>query len=101
MSDSRIIGENGMDGSTEGYLCFELTNVGSKSESLQPIVESENGERTAIYVIGDNPFQNEHLRPLEGQTLQVRGKWRNGVLRVEPKDLTVLTPTPRMDETDG
>ena len=101
MADSRRTGDNGTEDSAGGQLRAEVVNQGSKSERRQPVIEDDEGQQTPVYVVGDHPFENETLSTLEGQQVQVRGRWRNGVLRVAPEDLEVIEESTPDEQADG
>ena len=64
--------------------------TGSKSEHVGPILRSDDGTEYRLFLIGDNPFQNESTDSLIGQRVTLSGVWRNGVVRVAPADLSVV-----------
>ena len=74
-----------------GQLTFEPLFEGSKSERVGPVLVTTSGERVRVFVLGDNPFENQTLRPLEGQQLEVSGKVRRGVLCDNAEQLSQRT----------
>lgn len=67
-----------------GEISFELDKIGSKSESMVPFINLEDGSKIPVYKVGDNPFENESLKELEGQLISVsKRSFRNGVMRIE------------------
>lgn len=57
-----------------GIVEFILSNVGSKSEKMQPFLKESDGTLTEIFKESDNPFVNESLKEYEGKTVTVTGE---------------------------
>ena len=51
------------------------------------VLVTPDERRVLVYVIGDNPFANESLVPLVGNTVDVTGRWRGNRLRVSGDDV--------------
>lgn len=102
MKEGWRLGENGSESTIRGRLTREKVDEGSKSERSAPVLEEADGQRTRVYVIGDNPYENRSLNEIEGQEVTARGRWRNGVLRVAGEDLEVHgTETPEAPDKAG
>ena len=57
-----------------GIIEFILSNVGSKSEKMQPFLKEADGNLVEIFKESDNPFENESLKEYEGKTVNVTGE---------------------------
>ncbi len=57
-----------------GIVEFILSNVGSKSEKMQPFLREADGNLVEIFKESDNPFKNESLKEYEGKTVKVTGE---------------------------
>ena len=57
-----------------GVIEFVLSNVGSKSEKMQPFLKEADGNLIEVYKDGDNPFKNTELKQYEGMTVTVTGE---------------------------
>ena len=57
-----------------GIVEFILSNVGSKSEKMQPFLREADGNLVEIFKESDNPFVNESLKEYEGKTVKVTGE---------------------------
>ena len=57
-----------------GVIQFILSNVGSKSEKMQPFLKEADGTLVEVYKESDNPFNNETLKPYEGKTVTITGE---------------------------
>ncbi len=55
----------------QGIIIFLKTNIGSKSESLQPFLYQNGGKIIRLSKQGDNPFENESLKPFDGEKVKV------------------------------
>lgn len=76
-------GDTGTPETLEGVIFFGTVAVGSHQAHAGPHLRLSDGAFARVYVVGDNPFENATLRPLEGRRVSLSGAWRNGVLRVE------------------
>ena len=76
MTEGWRMGENGSESTIRGRLTREVVDAGSKSERSAPVLEEADGQRTRVYVIGDNPYENGSLSGIEGQEVTARGRWR-------------------------
>ena len=94
MIGSRRMGDPGSESELEGRLVWVQVDVGSKSERRVPTLLEADGSQTVLYVVGDHPVENQSLVKLEGRGVHVRGRWRGGVLRVEPEDLQTRDAAP-------
>lgn len=56
-----------------GIVEFILSNVGSKSEKMQPFLKEADGNLVEIFKETDNPFKNDSLKEYEGKTVTVTG----------------------------
>lgn len=56
-----------------GKVVFKLSNVASKSESLQPYLVGENEKEIHIFLKDSNPFENNQLKDLEDKTIKAEG----------------------------
>jgi hypothetical protein len=82
----------GTEESVEGTVAREPIAVGSKSEHAALGVREASGTFVVVHIAGDTPFAEETLTALVGQRVTARGRWRNGVLRVERAALEVQSP---------
>ena len=57
-----------------GIIEFILSNVGSKSEKMQPFLKEEDGNLVEVFKEGDNPFNNDTLKEYEGKKVTVTGE---------------------------
>lgn len=73
-----------------GVLKFKKSYIDSKSEMNSPFVsDSLTGKDIKVYVVGDNPYENETLKTLDGQLVSLNGIIKNNTLRVDKKDIAV------------
>ena len=84
-----------------GRLEFTVVAAGSRSEHAGPVLITAEGHGIRLYLLGDNPFENNLLRPFEGQELTVTGTWKNGVLCAKPDALAQGDVRPDEEEHDG
>lgn len=68
----------------EGVVVLALLAAGSKSEREGPALLLPDGRHVQVHVVDDTPFEEPTLRGLVGVHVRVKGKWRNGTLRVVP-----------------
>lgn len=66
-----------------GILNFRTFAEGTKSESLRPYLDLENGSRFLLYKTSDNPFENNAFNGFEGKKITVSGDFSDGVFKVE------------------
>ena len=59
--------------SYRGYILFLPYAVGSKSESLRPILTMGAGSTASLHQKGDNPFENKSIQPYHGKYCEVTG----------------------------
>lgn len=66
-----------------GVLSLQRLFVGSKSEGMYPVFDSEDGTRYRVRLQGDTPPETDPLAPYFGQRVKVsgntdrlRGHWR-------------------------
>lgn len=57
-----------------GIIEFILSNVGSKSEKMQPFLKEEDGNLVEVFKEGDNPFNNDTLKEYEGKKVTITGE---------------------------
>lgn len=57
-----------------GTLKAKTVNAGSKSEHTAVVLELDDGTEHRLRVIGDNPFQNDTLKPFVGHRVTVNGQ---------------------------
>lgn len=57
-----------------GKIEFILSNVGSKSEKMQPFLREADGNLVEVFKESDNPFKNDSLKPYEGKTVSITGE---------------------------
>lgn len=57
-----------------GKIEFILSNVGSKSEKMQPFLKEADGNLVEVFKESDNPFVNESLKEYEGKTVNITGE---------------------------
>lgn len=69
-----------------GTLTQMLLDAGSYSEGMVTILEGDFGQ-TPIMATDDETYEQEYLKGLNGQSVQVTGEWRNGVLYVLSSDI--------------
>ena len=65
--------ENQPSGTFRGYVLFLPYAGGSKSESFRPVLATSHGANLTLYRKGDNPFENESIRPFHGKFCEVAG----------------------------
>lgn len=74
----------------EGIVVFMQTDKGSKSQSVQPYLYQGNGEMVRLWKQGDNPFEQNALKPYDGKRVCVTGSTdENDILcvsEIEEKD---------------
>ena len=58
----------------EGIVVFIQTDTGSKSESVQPYLYQGNGEMVRLWKQGDNPFEQNALKPFDGKRVAITGE---------------------------
>lgn len=78
------------DESFTGRLEWQLLFAGSRSERRGPVLVTDEDRVIPLFVVGDNPFVNETLEPLEGKRLGVEGTFRNRTLRVAATAIQIL-----------
>ena len=60
------------------------SDIGSKSESLQPYLYVGGGDMIRLFKAGDNPFENETMKPFDAMKVSIVGECdENGVLWVD------------------
>lgn len=60
--------------SATGIIRFQVTNAGSKSEAVTPALDrGPDAPSLPVMMQGDNPFENQLLRPYEGCEVEVTG----------------------------
>jgi hypothetical protein len=91
MAPSRLRGVSGNADTLVGEVAFVAVAEGSHSAHQGPVLRTPQGE-ARLYAVGDNPFENASWRPLDGVRVRVMGRWRNGVLRVEPAEIELFSP---------
>lgn len=57
--------------SKHGIIIFLEANTGSKSEGIFPFLYETAGKYTRIMLKDDNPFENNGLRPWDGQRVEL------------------------------
>ena len=57
-----------------GVLKFDTYAQGSKSESMQPYLVLDTGEKMRLYKEADNPFENESLISFSNKRVQIIGR---------------------------
>lgn len=67
----------------EGEVQFLPFAFGSKSQGIRPFLVGEDGSKVLLYKEDDNPFENNGLRELNGQWVQVEGAFRGKTFCVE------------------
>jgi hypothetical protein len=60
--------------SWRGFVLFLPYADGTKSECVRPYLLGGGGERHRLYSSGDNPFENETIRPLHRCYCEVQGQ---------------------------
>jgi hypothetical protein len=60
--------------SWHGFVLFLPFAGGTKSEGVRPYLLDEGGERHRLHADGDNPFENETIRPLHRCYCEVQGQ---------------------------
>lgn len=66
--------EEGTPAKWQGFVLFLSFVSGSKSEGFRPFLVIGPGESHRLYWPGDNPFENETLRPLQKAYCEVEGE---------------------------
>ena len=94
-------GTKGETHTATGRLEFTVVAAGSRSEHAGPVLITAEGQGIRLFLIGDNPFENNHLRPFDGQELTVTGTWKNGVLCAQSDALVQEDSPPDEGEHDG
>jgi len=56
-----------------GVIKFEKFAPGTKSESIRPMLISDNGGKTLIKFNGDNPFENIIAKKYENMNITIEG----------------------------
>lgn len=74
-----------------GILEERVVAEGTRAERLAPVVVTDEGDVVPVYLVGDLPHENETLRPLLGQRVEVSGTFRNRTLRVTTAGLRILS----------
>lgn len=60
--------------SATGIIRYQVTNAGSKSEAVTPVLDrGPDAPSLLVMMQGDNPFENQLLRPYEGCEVEVQG----------------------------
>jgi hypothetical protein len=57
-----------------GYVLFQPFATGSKSESIRPAFVCGHGPTLTMFMEGDNPFENNLLRPFHGKYIEATGE---------------------------
>lgn len=72
-----------------GEISFEKDRdlEGTKGETYSAFISMKDNSKIRIYVVGDNPFENETLKSLEGKIVGATGIVKNKTLRVQKGDL--------------
>lgn len=58
----------------QGIIIFTKINIGSKSECIQPFLYQGSGRFLRLWKQGDNPFDNESIKPFDGKKVKVIGQ---------------------------
>ena len=58
-----------------GIVIFKLSNVGSHSEGVFPYLYIGKGEFVKIYMIDDNPFENNFLQEYDSKKVILEGEF--------------------------
>jgi hypothetical protein len=87
----QVRGATGTSASFSGVLERLPVAAGSHSQHEAPALHLAGGDWVRLHLIGDNPLAEHDLSRWLGRQLSVRGTWRNGVLRVLPADLVVVS----------
>lgn len=67
-----------------GMVIFLKTAAGTKSEALQPYLYLGMGEMLRVFKEGDNPYENESLRPFDRMNVSVFGRCdEDGILWID------------------
>lgn len=67
-----------------GTIVFLNANVGSKSDSVQPMLYRGKDETPLpLYSPGDNPFENTSLAQYDGQAVELTGMMERGKFVIE------------------
>jgi len=93
MSDLEPAEQEGNVAATwRGFVLFLPYAGGTKSESRGPFLVSGAGECHRLYCPGDNPFENETIRPLHRCYCEVQGE------RDESKNLIRVSRISEIDD---
>ena len=85
----------------KGTVIFRLANVGSQSEGVFPYLYVGDAEFIKIYVIDDNPFENELLKKYDGVLIEAEGDYNDyGTFVMEEDAITALTEFSKKEEPE-
>lgn len=66
----------------QGTVVFRQSDSGSKSEGLKPFLYCNDNSIVPLFRKGDNPFENDSLKKIEGLNVILFGCFRNKVFEV-------------------
>ncbi len=61
----------------KGTVVFNYANVGSQSEGIYPFIYNEFANFIMIYMVDDNPFENNLLKPYDGKKVVIKGDYND------------------------
>lgn len=69
--------------SLTGIVIFKTADKGSKSESEQPFLKTDDGEEIRLYYKNSNPFENNLLFSHKEKRVIVTGKMHDSIFVVD------------------
>ena len=61
----------------KGTVVFNYANVGSQSEGIYPFIYNDYASFIMIYMVDDNPFENNSLKPYDGKKVIIKGDYND------------------------
>lgn len=80
-----------------GFLNFLPFAIGSKSQSIRPVLTLGPGFAYTVFKDGDNPFKNESLQEYDGKFVRVEGVLDTKRLTITAKSVVESQPAAGLD----
>ena len=59
----------------KGIIIFKLSNIDSNSEAILPYLYVGNAQYVKIYLVDDNPFENNMLKAYDSKNVIIEGDY--------------------------